>query len=150
MKRPPVAENRRARFDIAVEETLEAGMVLDGGEIKSIRADRIQLTGAYVKLLKNNGQELPQPILIGMHLSDAGDPERSRPLLLHAKEIRFLAEELSTKGKTAVPLRVYMKRGWAKVLIGIGAGRKSYDKRQLLRERDIQRDQQQVSKYAPR
>ncbi len=139
----PVAENRRGRFDVAVEETLTAGMVLTGDEIKSIRADRIQLTGAYVKLVQGR-KRLPKPLVIGMHLSLAKDPERTRELLLSAKELRILADELSQKGKTAIPLNVLFKRGWAKLTIGIGKGRKRYDKRELLKQRDIDRQQRQV------
>jgi SsrA-binding protein len=147
-----VAENRRARFDVAVEETLEAGVVLTSDEIKSIRAERIQLTGAYIKLMSGGkaSDELPTPVVVGMHLSAATDPERTRPLLLHGKEVRYLQEELSTKGKTAVPLSVYFKRGWAKVLIGIGKGRKQHDKRQVLRERDLAREQQHQLKHGTR
>lgn len=143
-----VAENRKARFDVAVEEYLEAGIVLTGDEIKSIRADRIQLTGAYVKLMSGGREHnhLPIPVLIGMHLSAAKDPERSRPLLLHAKEVRYLQEQLATKGKTAVPLSVFLRKGWAKVKIGIGSGRKRHDKRQLLRERAVLRDHQKEFK----
>lgn len=132
-------ENRRARFEVAIEETLEAGLALTSDEIKSIRADRVQLTGGYVKLL--GAADLPEPVVVGLHLSAAVQPERTRKLLLHAREIRHLQEELNTKGKTAVPLRIYFKRGWAKVEIGIGRGRKQHDKRRLLRERDIARDQ---------
>jgi SsrA-binding protein len=141
------AENRRARFDVAVEETLEAGISLTGDEIKSIRSERVQLTGAYVKLLYGkNPQALPQVVVIGLHLGLAGEPERIRSLLLHAKEVRFLQEQLSVKGKTAVPLDLHMKRGWAKLTVGIGTGRKKGDKRNLLRERAVLRDQELVAK----
>jgi SsrA-binding protein len=142
----PVAENRRARFDIAVEQTYEAGISLTSDEIKSIRANRVQLTGAYVRLLHGKGKPLPEVLLIGAHFAQAVDPERSRPLLLKAKEIRELEGELSTKGKTAVPLSIHFKRGWAKILLGVGKGRKTYDKRQLLKERDIEKQQRSVLK----
>ncbi len=139
----PIAENRRARFDVAVEETFEAGLVLSGDEIKSIRAKRVQLTGAYVKLMSGgrNPAALPQPVVVGMHLSAAKEPERSRPLLLNAKELRALQELVSAKGKTAVPLAVILRRGWAKLQVGVGTGRKKRDKRELLKERDIERDE---------
>lgn len=136
-----VAENRRATFDVSVEQTLEAGMVLTGDEIKSIRAKRAQLTGAYVKLLSGGRGRLPKPVVVGMHLSLAKDPERVRPLLLSAREIRILAEELSEKGKTAVPLDIHISHGWAKVTVGIGSGRKRYDKRELIKSRDLDRQQ---------
>lgn len=136
MKR--VAENRRAGFDIAVEQTLEAGIQLTGDEIKSIRADRVQLTGAYVRLLQGR-RKLPKAVLIGMHLSLAKEPERTRALLLHAKELRLLESELGQEGKTAVPLSIHFKRGWAKANIGIGKGRKVRDKRELIKKRDLER-----------
>jgi SsrA-binding protein len=142
----PVADNRRARFDLAVEETLEAGLVLTGDEIKSIRADRVQLTGAYVKLLKGK-KKLPRPVLVGMHLSLAKDPERTRDVLLKARELESLVEALNQKGKTAVPLNVHFKRGWAKLLLGVGKGRKKYDKRELLKQRDLERQQRSNAKH---
>jgi SsrA-binding protein len=143
MKR--VAENRKARFDIAVEDTFEAGIILTGDEIKAIRADRVQLTGAYVKLLQGKNL-LPRPVLIGMHLATAKDPQRVRDLLLKAKELRQISEALKQKGKAAVPLDVHFRHGWAKVTIGIGSGRKKYDKRALLKERDLDRQQRATLK----
>ena len=150
--RPTVADNRKARFDVSVEETLEAGIVLTSDEIKSIRAKRLQLTGAYVKLMRGGveSNRLPKAVLVGLHLSQAADPERTRPLLLHSKEIRFLEEQLSVKGKTAVPLNIHLKRGWAKVLIGVGSGRKQRDKRQLLKDRDVTREVQRAIKDGTR
>lgn len=139
----PVAENRRGRFDIAISETYEAGLVLTGDEIKSIRADRVQLTGAYVRFMRGK-KLLPRPVVVGMHLSLAKDPERTRELLLSARELRVLGEEVSQKGMTVIPLDVHFKRGWAKLTVGVGKGRKKYDKRELLKQRDQERQQQQV------
>lgn len=136
-----VAQNKRGTFDIAVEEKIEAGIMLTGDEIKSIRANRIQLTGSYVRLIQGK-KNLPKPVLIGMHLSLAKDPERNRTLLLTAKELEHIAEEMNQKGKTAIPVEVHFKRGWAKLTIGIGKGRKKYDKRELLKQRDIDRQLQ--------
>ena len=102
----------------------------------------MQLTGAYVRLMHGPARTgLPKAVLIGAHLSLAADPDRVRPLLLKAKEIREIANDIETKGKTAVPLSIHYKRGWAKVLIGVGKGRKAYDKRQLLKDRDVDRQQ---------
>ncbi len=126
-------KNRRATFDVAVEKTFEAGLILTGDEIKSIRSMRAQLNGAYVKML---GAKM---VIVGMHLSEAGAPERSRPLLLHAKEIEEIEKAITQAGKTAVPLRLYLKRGWAKLEVGLGAGRKAHDKRNLIKERDLDR-----------
>ena len=134
------AENRKANFDVAVEERIEAGLVLSGDEIKSIRADRIQLTGSFIRLV--NGQVK----VVGMHLSLAAEPERTRSILLHASEIETLRKALQIKGKVAVPLDVHFHKGWAKLTIGIGSGRKNRDKRQLLKERDQEREQRQELK----
>ena len=140
VKKVKQAVNRKARYDIAVEQTYEAGIILTGDEIKSIRAGRMQLAGGYVRLLGKGRNQIPQVALVGLHLSLAAEPERTRYLLLHAKEVLELQELMETKRWTAVPLDVHLKRGWAKVLIGVGQGRKQHDKRQLLRERDITRE----------
>ena len=133
-KKGPLAHNKRAHFDVEIEKTYEAGISLTGDEIKSIRAGRLQLSGSYVKFLGN------RPVLIGLHLSLANDPARTRNLLLHATEVLAIREAVQAEGKTAVPLDVYLKRGWAKVSIGLGKGRKQYNKRNLLKRRDIARE----------
>lgn len=133
------AVNRRASFDIAVADTYEAGLVLTGDEIKSIRAQRMQLSGSFVRIVAKKGA--PQAVLLNLHLGLAAEPTRSRPLLLHSKELDELSQ-LIIKGSAIVPLKVYIKRGWAKVLIGVGKGRKNQDKRHLLRERDLDREEQ--------
>jgi len=140
-KKSAVALNKRASFDIAVDTTYEAGIALTGDEIKSVRADRVQLQSAYVRLLYGNNKPVPRVALIGMHLALAHDPQRTRYLLLHEKEIRELEAALSTKGKTAVPLSLKFHRGWLKVIIGVGTGRKAYNKRELIKERDLDREQ---------
>jgi len=140
------AVNRKASFDIQVEQTFEAGLVLEGAEIKAIRANRVQLSGAYVKLLHGSGGKLPEVVAIGMHLAETRDPERTRHLLLHQKEVEEIDTLLSSKGRTAVPLKLYLKGGWAKLLIGVGRGRRAYDKRELLKDRDMERDQRQELK----
>ena len=134
--------NRKAGFDVAVNQTYEAGIALTGDEIKSIRNNHVQLTGAYVKLHRSRSQgRLPEVILVGMHLSKAKDPDRIRKLLLHQKEIEEIDRLLHTKGLAVVPLSLFMQRGWAKIKVGIGPGRRQYDKRQLLKERDLDRQQ---------
>lgn len=130
-----VAENRKARFDIAVDQTYEAGLSLTGDEIKSIRAGRAQLTGAYVKFW--NGAL----VLHGLHLAAAKQPDRTRALLLKQKEITEIETALRSKGVAAVALDVHFKGSWAKVLLGVGPGRKAHDKRVLLRERDLEREE---------
>ena len=141
-KRGTVAVNRKATFNVAVADTYEAGIQLTGDEIKSIRQGRLQLNGAYVRLLKSR-QEVPEVVLVGMNLSGAAEPERTRKLLLNKREIEELRELLDSKGRVVTPLDIHFVRGWAKLKIGVGTGRKNYDKRQLLKERDIDRDTRQ-------
>ena len=143
-----VAQNKKAGFDVEITQKFEAGIVLTGDEIKSIRSGRAQLAGGYVKLLKASTS--PKPVLIGLHLSKAAEPERVRTLLLHKKQIRELHELLSTKGRTAVALSVYLSHGWAKVTIGVGTGRKNHDKRAVLRKRDMDRQMQSALKGSGR
>lgn len=137
-----VATNRQARHDYFIEETFEAGLALTGTEIKSIRAGRLNLREAYARI---DGDEA---WLVGMHISpydQAGayfqhDPLRPRKLLLHRREIAYLRAQLGQKGLTLVPLRLYLKRGKAKLEIGLAKGKKLYDKRDALAARDARRD----------
>ena len=137
-----VATNRQARHDYFIEETFEAGLALTGTEIKSIRAGRLNLREAYARV--ENGEAW----LVGMHVSpydQAGgafqhDPLRPRKLLLHRREIAHLRAQLGQKGLTLVPLRLYLKRGRAKVELGLAKGKKLYDKRDSLAAREARRD----------
>ena len=136
-----VATNRKARYDYTILDTYEAGLVLKGTEVKSLRQGKANLTDGYAML---KGGEL---WLLGMHISpyEQGsysnvDPVRSRKLLLHKTEIRKLAGKLQQKGLTIVPLKVYFKNNVAKVLVGIAQGKKSYDKRADIAEREVKRD----------
>jgi SsrA-binding protein len=136
-----VATNRRARHDFAIEDVLEAGLVLMGSEIKSVRAGKVSLQEAFVAL--DGGEAW----LEGAHIADyamAGyirhEPLRRRKLLLHRKEIFELARRVQVKGYTLVPLRLYLKAGRAKLELGVAKGKKLYDKREAIRERDTQRD----------
>jgi SsrA-binding protein len=139
-----IATNRQARFEYAILDTAEAGLVLTGTEIKSIRAGKVNLRDAYARI--ENGEIW----LINMHISpyeQAGnyfqhDPLRPKKLLLHRREIRRLKAELGQKGLTLVPLRLYLKEGHAKVEIGLAKGKKLYDKRDAMAERDAKRDLQ--------
>ena len=134
------ALNRKAHFDVEVEQRFKAGLILTGDEIKSIRAGRMQLTGSYIRFLQKG------PAVVGLHLSLAKEPERSRFLLLHAEEVKRLQELLQVKGKVAVPLEIFIEKGWAKLTIGVGVGRKKYDKRELLKKRDLERQEREQLK----
>lgn len=136
-----LASNRQARFEYEIFDRFEAGIVLTGTEIKSARAGRTTLREAFVRVM--NGEAW----LLNAHISpyeQAGyvthDPDRPRKLLLHAKEILNLSIQTQTKGLTIIPLRLYLKDRRAKVEIAVGRGKKLYDKRASLAERDAQRD----------
>ena len=138
----PVIDNRRARHDYFIEETIEAGIALVGSEIKSVRGGRVNLTEGYVRV------EQGEAWLLNTHISpwpQAGthfnhEPIRPRKLLLHAAEISRLKAQVAQKGLTLVPLKLYFVRGRAKLEIGVARGKKLYDKRDSLAERDSQRD----------
>ncbi len=136
-----LAQNRKASHDYAIIDTLEAGMVLTGTEIKSIRGGKINLKDGYATI--RNGEVFLQNV----HISpfEQGnifnhDPLRTRKLLLHKKQIAYLVNETKTTGVTLVPLKVYLKNGVAKVLIGLAKGKKSYDKREALKQKDVKRE----------
>lgn len=138
--------NRKARFDYEIEDTYEAGMVLKGTEIKSIRNGKANIKDSYA-IIKND-----EIFLLNMHIAlyKEGnqfnhEETRTRKLLLHKKEIRKLKIEM--EGYTLVPLKVYFKDGRAKVLIGVARGKKNYDKRETIKKRDIEREMQKNNKY---
>lgn len=137
----PLAQNRKASHDYFIEETYEAGLVLQGTEIKSIRARKVSLNDAHVRILNGEAQ------LINMHIAtyEQGnrynhDPTRSRKLLLHRSQIDNLVGLTNRQGYTIVPLKMYIKNGYAKLLIGLGRGKKQYDKRHDLKEKQMKRD----------
>ena len=136
-----VATNRKAKHEYFLLDTYEAGIVLKGSEIKSIRARQISIAQAYVS---TDGQEA---WLMNAHIAPYNeasrfnhDPLRARKLLLHRSEIRKLYEKVRLKGATIVPLRVYLKDGRAKVEIALAKGKKHYDKRHEIAKRDAQRE----------
>lgn len=140
-KERPLAQNRKANHDYYILETLEAGIALTGTEIKSVRAGRINLKDGFAQI--KNGEAW----LMNVHISEYTqgnrfnhDPLRNRKLLLHKKQITHLAEETSGKGITLVPLKVYLKHGFAKVLLGVAQGKHNYDKREMIKRRDQERE----------
>jgi SsrA-binding protein len=150
MKKPaqlPTIENRKARFEYAIEDTLEVGIVLRGSEIKVVRESRVSLGEGWVQPLANP----PSLLLHNVHIGEykpAGTmghkPVRPRELLAKTVEIRRLLKAMDTKGCTIVPLKLYFKGAWAKLLIGIAKGKKAHDKRQTIKDRDTKRDLQRV------
>ncbi|HHQ41714.1 MAG TPA: SsrA-binding protein SmpB [Chromatiales bacterium] len=147
---PPatIAVNRKARHDYLIEERLEAGIALEGWEVKALRAGRVQLKESYV-LIKDG-----EAWLFGAHISPLPsasthvqpDPTRTRKLLLHRAEIARLAGAVERRGYTVVPLSMYWKRGKAKVEIALARGRKAHDKRARAKERDWQREKARLLK----
>jgi len=141
-----VASNRRARHEFFIEDTIEAGIVLKGTEVKSIRQGRINIKESYASI--ENGEAF----IHGMHISpyEQGnihnvDPVRVRKLLLHKREIRRLAQATSLKGYTLVPLSVYFKDGRVKIQLATAKGKKLYDKREDIARRDAERRMRQQS-----
>jgi SsrA-binding protein len=144
-----IATNRKANFEYFLMEKFEAGLVLQGSEIKSIRAGQISIQEAYVDI--PNGEEA---WLLESHIApyeQAGtyfnhEPKRKRRLLLHKKQIRELWNNIRIKGMTIVPTRVYLKDGRAKIEIAIAKGKKAYDKRAAIAKRDEARDHERASR----
>ena len=133
--------NRRAHFDYFIEEELEAGIVLTGTEIKSIRMGKVNLKDSYA-IIRNG-----EIFLLNTHISsyEKGnifnhEEDRTRKLLLHRLQIKKLQNKITLEGYTLIPLKIYFVKGRAKVLIGLCKGKKNYDKRQTIKDRDIERE----------
>jgi SsrA-binding protein len=141
-----IVENRKAFHDYFIEERYEAGIALEGWEVKAIRAGRVQIAEAYV-ILRDGA-----PYLIGSHISPLPtasthihpDPTRTRKLLLHAEELKRLIGKVERAGYTLVPLNLHYKGGWIKLEIGLAKGKKQHDKRESEKERDWQREKQRL------
>lgn len=142
-----IAQNKKAFHDYHIEETVEAGIVLTGTEVKSLRAGRANLRDSYAAMEKG------ELFLIGAHVSpyEQGnifnhDPLRSRKLLLHARELRRLYGKVQVAGYTLVPTKLYFKDGRVKVEIGLAKGKTTYDKRQTLAKKEAQREMERAFK----
>ncbi len=136
-----VASNRKARHDYHIEETWEAGLILTGSEIKSVRAGKVSLKGAYGII--RQGQIWLEGVNIAAYESGGytnHDPVRSRKLLMHRSEIRRLIGSLERRGLTLIPLDMHLSHGWAKVTLGLGRGKKLHDKREDVKRRDAERE----------
>ena len=137
-----IAQNRKARHDYEILDTLEAGIVLRGTEIKSLRDHKVSMSEAYARIERNEAW------LIGLHIAPWGstdvrfnhEPRRNRKLLLHRRQIDELLGKSKAKGLTIVPLRIYLSRGRAKVELGLGRGKQQWDRRREIAERDSKRD----------
>ena len=133
--------NKKARFNYFIDETLECGIELQGTEVKSLRENRFSFGDSYARIKEG------QLYLIGFHISPYPfgnlhnhEPERERKLLVHKEEIRKLRKKVEEKGFTLVPIKVYLKNGLIKVELGICRGKKLYDKRETIKQRDLERE----------
>ena len=136
-----IAENRKARFDYFIEDTYECGIVLEGTEVKSVKNGNISFPDAFAEI--KNGEVWVK----NFHISEYSfssifnhDPDRPKKLLLHAEEIKRLTRRVDEKGCTLIPLDFYLKNGRVKVTLGVCKGKKMYDKRATIKDRDVQRD----------
>lgn len=144
----PVALNRRARHDYFIENELEAGLCLEGWEVKSLRAGRVQLSESYVTL-KNR-----EAWLLGCHITPLNtasthihpDSTRTRKLLLTRKELQRLSVSVQQRGYTLIALKLYWKKNWIKLSIGIAKGKKNYDKRAALKQRDWEAEKARLAR----
>lgn len=143
-----ITKNRKARHEYHILQTYEAGIVLKGTEVKSLREGKISLADSYVRLKKGEAW------LLNVHINEYEqgnrfnhDPTRERKLLLHKSEIRKLEKAVHEKGNTIIPLRFYFKEGKVKVEVAIARGKKVYDKREDIAKRDIERETNRRIKY---
>ncbi|HEX2420860.1 MAG TPA: SsrA-binding protein SmpB [Acidimicrobiia bacterium] len=140
-----VASNRRARHDYEIIDSYEAGLVLQGSEIKSIREGHVQLKDSFAHVRDG------EMYLVGSYIGpyafsrDGGhEPERSRKLLLQRRQINRIASDLAEKGLTLIPLRMYLKKGKAKVELGLARGKRTIDKRETIKQRDLDREMERA------
>jgi len=136
-----IIKNKKARFEYEIIDTFEAGIVLKGTEVKSIRDRKVSIQESYAKIVKG------EVFVTGMNIAvyTMGnrfnhDPARDRKLLLHRHEIKRLTGKLQERGYTLIPLKLYFKNGRVKILLGLGRGKTKYDKRVAIQKRDVERD----------
>lgn len=144
-RRKVIAENRKARFDYDILERVDAGLVLTGSEVKSLRSGQGNITEAFVVFRRD------EAFLVGAHFApykNAGyahhAPRRERKLLLKRKELDRLSQRIAERGLTLIPLELFFDGPWVKLMLGVGRGRKSHDKRQAIKERESRREIQQA------
>jgi len=143
-----IVTNKKARFEYEILETIEAGIVLKGTEVKSMRLRKVSINEAFARIKRD------EVYLVGMNIAlyEMGnrfnhEPERERKLLMHRQEIKRLTGKLKEKGLTLVPLKVYFHNGKVKILLGLGKGKAKYDKRRTIQKRDADREMQRAMKY---
>ena len=145
---PAIAVNKRANFDYFIEETFEAGMMLEGWEVKSLRSKKLNIGESYV-LLKDGeayllGAQITPLPTVSTHYTP--DPTRTRKLLLHKEQLAKIFASVARNGYTCIPVRVYWVRGRAKILIALARGKQQQDKRAAVKDRDWSREKQRLSR----
>lgn len=151
---PVLAVNKRANFDYDIQETYEAGLVLLGHEVKSVKTGHVSLKGSFVTFKNSRGKNLPEAYLTNAHISlykHAGkvsgyEPTRPRKLLLKKKEINYLMGKKNEQGLTLVPVKIYTKHSFLKLEFGVGKGRKKHDKREVIKKRELDRQIRTLTK----
>ena len=136
-----IAVNRKARYEYFIEDEYEAGLVLKGTEVKSLRLGKVNLKDSYARI--KDGEVFIYQMHIGPYpfaYYDNHDPLRPRKLLLHKREIKRLYSKVNEKGHSLVPLKIYLKKGKAKITLALAKGKRKYDKREAIKRRDEQRD----------
>lgn len=142
-----VANNKKARFDYRIEESIEVGIVLKGTEVKSLRAGKCSLQDSYARFIKNELWVLNMTIPLYENQGYVThDPNARRKLLLNRLELKKLHRKVMEKGVTLIPLKVYFRRGWAKIDLGLASSKRKYDKRQDIAERDRNREMKRLEK----
>ena len=146
-----IAKNRRAYFDYSIEDKYEAGIALLGSEVKSIRAGHISLGESFAKFSEGR---IPELFLLNAHIAEYAwanrnnhDPLRPRKLLMHKRELARISQALERQGLTLIPLTVYFRDGRIKVELGLGRGKKNYDKRETLKTKDSKRELERMERY---
>ena len=138
-----IAENRKARFDYFIEESYECGIELQGTEVKSVKEGAVSFPDAFAEIVNN------EIFIKNFHISEYSyssvfnhDPDRPKKLLLHRQEIKKIERKVEQKGYTLIPINFYLKNGRVKVTLGVCKGKKQFDKRAVIKERDVNRDLQ--------
>jgi SsrA-binding protein len=145
-----IIKNKKARFNYEIIETFEAGLVLLGTEVKSLRNKKVSIQESYARIIDS------EAFIIGMNIAEYEmgnrhnhEPLRNKKLLLHKKEIIRLRSKLNEKGLSLIPLKLYFKNGKVKCLLGLGKGKAMYDKRKTIQQRDLDRDMnREIKKYS--
>lgn len=151
---PVLAFNKRANFDYDIQEVFQAGLELFGHEVKAVKTGHVSLKGGYVTFRNRAGKNLPEAYLTNSHIplyKHAGkisdyDPERPRRLLLKKKEIAYLLGKKREQGLTLIPIKIYTNRSFIKLEFGVGKGRKKFDKREVIKKRDLDRQVRTLTK----